>query len=134
MPLNFQDPFKDQKAMQTRGAFGKPNYYTPERIAILTARFGEEKANAIIARYIAHQGIYQRYKYKGKTRIVKWNFYPYDTTRTEKRGLCRDKFKAGMDAWKALSEEEKKAIHAKKRGRRMTDINFFLHKYMLDSI
>lgn len=132
--MQVQDKIKDIKAMAKRGAQGEENYYTPERIAWLVEQVGQDRADKIVARYNAQKGIYQKRRINGKIETVKYNFYTYNTIRTTARGVCRDKFQAGMTAWKALTDEEKQEWHKKAQGHRMTACNMFLHCYMLDLI
>jgi len=125
-------PLKEIIAFKQRGFLGKPNYYDEAKTAELVALVGEERATKIINHYNAQKGIYQQRRVGKRKVTVKYAFYTYNTTRTEARGTCRDKFKAGMLAWKALDDETKKQWWRRSSGKRMTACNMFLHCYMLD--
>lgn len=75
-------------------------------------------------------GIYHRRKENGKIFYVRENFYQGWGTGTEAQEATRNKFKTGMEAWKNLTENEKKAYHIRATKRQMMAQNLFMKEYL----
>jgi hypothetical protein len=101
------------------GKFGSQDFYTPARIAALTASMVEKygatqgpiEAQKRIDRYNNLKGIYQIKHYEGKRYNVKEKFYypgsvnPLDPS--PEQIASQDKFAAAVLAWQNLTPAEK---------------------------
>lgn len=76
-------------------------------------------------------GIYQQRKLKEGIGSIKIKSYPYVITHTEVQQPFRDKFKAGIIAWKALSSEEKAEWNEEAKPFPLYGISLFLRNFML---
>jgi len=76
-------------------------------------------------------GIYQRDTKTGHQRIRKGVFYIPNNPQTEAQQANRNKFKAALTAWHALTDEQKQVYIERAKGKSMTGYNVFVKEYML---
>lgn len=125
---------KDVLSLEMRGTIGEENYYTPERIAELTEKYGSTKANRIVEFYNKMAHIYQkRMTKKGqKTILISW--YEYVITRTPAQQANRAKFRNACQAWTLLTDEQKRYWKIKSKYIKMNSQALFISKYMKGEI
>lgn len=71
-------------------------------------------------------GIYQRYHVKGKVKSRKLNFYEYVITRTEAQQAQRARYKAGFEAWRLLTNEQKQVYNKRAVNYKISGYNLFM--------
>ena len=98
------------------------------------SKFGyfDPKNGVYQMRYPLKPGMVYTYD-KTKSKIAHRIRYTISTNpRTEGQQVNRGKFLSGMEAWKALSSDQKKLWYKKARPRGMPGTSLFMREYMLD--
>jgi len=113
-----------------RGKFGRAFEYGQRIYG--QCRYGAEepKIDTGIGTPQIRFGIYQRRKENGKIFYVRENFYIPSNPRTETQQAWRDVFTAGMTAWKALTDEQKKWYRERANKLGLPAQNLFLKSYL----
>ena len=113
-------PIQACRSVAIRHQIGWPNGYG-EAVAGFTY-FGEDNL---------FYGVYQIRKREKGYIIVKEKFYRPPVMRTDPQGVQRDKMKAAMLAWQALTEEEKKVWRSSASRQSKRGCCVFVSKHIL---
>ena len=138
--------------LRVAGTFGKP-YEFGEKIFGLGC-YGEEEKEFLLNGYGIQEygfsqygannirfGVYQKRfshwkivgekrKWYGKTFVIREKFFGEKKSQTEAQVICRNKFKTGMEAWRALTNEQRQEYNIKGHKIRLHGVNLFLKNWL----
>lgn len=110
---------EEAKAIEIRGALGLPNGFG--EVYYGWSEFGD---------YLEPAGFYQRRPRKTGQIIVRMRHYFPRNNQWENQQAWRGVFADGVDAWKALTDEEKLVWKDKKYPRGMLGFHRFMRQYL----
>lgn len=108
------------------------SHYGEEDIFILFTEYGNSRYGVDkYANILCLSGIYRRDNVTGKLKYYRELYYIPKNPQSLGQQTHREKYAAGIVAWKALTNEEKEIYNQKAIGKRMSGYNLFLKVYLL---
>ena len=92
---------------------------------------GEEYIESSGGKKIYLSGIFRRDNVTGEVKYYREPYYIPKNPRTETQQANRQKMTDGVQAWQALTDEQKAVYNKNAIGKRMSGYNLFLKQYLL---